>query len=534
MDQSLDYMLWNFLQPKLPRILSQLSRDPDSPTFGSWDRNFWHYKMRDFSSMILQQGMIVADSLERFKGPDNPFYQHPRVKEWVDGSLEFWADGQLKNGSFNEYYPFESGYPPTAFSLYAVGLVLKNRGYSDPGTGITRAIQKAVDWLLKNQESEALNQEAAGLAGIVLCSSLPGVQVDQRKLEKRLKDLYNSQSQEGWFPEYDGPDTGYLSVTIDCLWEIYEATNDLRAYSAMESAIAYIAGMISVSAETPVMINSRNTDYLVIYGMTRMALEGNTVAGTIVTSILKNLSSPTHFLNRTDDRYSVHYVYSSYFRSLNFLRDFENTEQTGPAFPSESKFYLQAGIFVVHKLNEYSIYLNLKKGGIVSIYSPSGIGATDYGWRQRIGRRKVAVTHWLHPSYITEMNGEMTGFTVSGKMSVHSWMVPGPLKHVILRMTSFLLGNRLIPLLKKVMIFNEKEAGINFVRRIKLTDDQLIINDTFTSSSGDLELYRAPHYSLRHVSSAGQFVPEELLPIGENKPEKAGRELMYSRIINLR
>ena len=40
----------------LPRILSQCCRDANSPSFGCFDRNFWHYRMRDFSSIILQQG----------------------------------------------------------------------------------------------------------------------------------------------------------------------------------------------------------------------------------------------------------------------------------------------------------------------------------------------------------------------------------------------------------------------------------------------------------------------------------------------
>ena len=40
----------------LPRILSQCCRDANSPSFGCFDRYFWHYRMRDFSSIILQQG----------------------------------------------------------------------------------------------------------------------------------------------------------------------------------------------------------------------------------------------------------------------------------------------------------------------------------------------------------------------------------------------------------------------------------------------------------------------------------------------
>ena len=43
----------------IPRILTNLDRDRDSPTFGCFDRNFWHYKVHDYSSGLLQQCMLT-------------------------------------------------------------------------------------------------------------------------------------------------------------------------------------------------------------------------------------------------------------------------------------------------------------------------------------------------------------------------------------------------------------------------------------------------------------------------------------------
>jgi hypothetical protein len=45
-----------------------------------------------------------------------------------------------------------------------------------------------------------------------------------------------------------------------------------------------------------------------------------------------------------------------------------------------------------------------------------------------------------------------------------------------------------------------------------MLEDRVIIEDTFSGPGlKGLELYRAPHYSLRHVASAGNFVPEECI-----------------------
>ena len=41
------------------RAKCNICLDPNSYLFGSCDRNFWHYKIRDFSSIILQQGAEI-------------------------------------------------------------------------------------------------------------------------------------------------------------------------------------------------------------------------------------------------------------------------------------------------------------------------------------------------------------------------------------------------------------------------------------------------------------------------------------------
>ena len=528
-----EIQLWNFLRARLPRIITQLSRDPDSPTFGSWDRNFWHYKMRDFSSMILQQGMMAIDALERYQADDNPLYKHPMAKAWIDGSLDFWSKHQLKNGSFNEYYPFEAGFPPTAFSLFAVGVIMKNRGYMVTSEPVKLSIQKAVNWLLKHPEKEALNQEAAGLAGIILCSKIPGIRIDAVLLEKRLTAFYASQSEEGWFPEYDGPDTGYLAVTIDCLWEMYEVSGDRRAFQAMEKAVGYIAAMMSVSGEMPVMVNSRNTDYLVIYGMTRMAEKGHAEAGAIVNKVLERLDSPDHFLNRTDDRYAVHYVYSSYFRSLAFINKFVASEFKLPCETKYEKYFSQAGIYTGHSPAKHSFYLNLRKGGIVNVFSAKGIYEVDFGFRIRMGKSKVAVMHWQHPAYQIKASSQGL-YEVSGPMTLHGWMVPGPLKHIALRAISMLFGKRIIPMLKKKMIFNLKNSGYLFTRRIEIKGNSIAIEDEISGTAvSGAKIYRAPHYSLRHVSSAGQFMAEESLVLPDDKGQMDRDRMIFVRTIEL-
>jgi hypothetical protein len=97
-----------------------------------------------------------------------------------------------------------------------------------------------------------------------------------------------------------------------------------------------------------------------------------------------------------------------------------------------------------------------------------------------------------------------------------------------------LFGNKLVPVLKKAMIFGKKSLDIHFIRTITFEDKSLIISDKFKGSAlPGKKLYRASHYSLRHVSSAGLFVPEEMIGIDGELYEADPRngELVVSREI---
>ncbi len=525
--------LYKHLQHHIPRILSQLDRDADSPTFGSFDRNYWHYKIRDFSSMILQQGMLILQAIKNFDNSDNPWFENHNVDLWQEGAVKFWCKEQLKNGSFNEYYPFEAGYPPTAFSLYSIGLIMREYNHN-PDDYIKVHIQKTVKWLLNHPEKEALNQEAAGLAGLVLVSKIPGVSVNPKALEERLKWFYDQQTDEGWFPEYGGPDLGYLTVTIDCLWDIYETSNDKRALTAIEKAVAFIADMISVSGETPVMINSRNTDYLVPYGITRFA-EHNTLAASLLETILKGMESADHYIHSTDDRYSCHYVGQSFFRTLLHIDKVIQQRLPLPNKQAFKRHFEEAGISVIHIPEKTSLYIYSRKGGIINIFNKQGITHTDFGWRQKTGKDKYAVTHWLDEDY--KLSSKENEWIISGNMTAHGWMKSSPIRHIGLRFLSKFLGNLLIPFLKKLMIFGNPKTNILFQRKIRFNgEDTITIEDSFSGKTFNEEkLFPAPHYSLRHVASAGLFVPEERieLPVyhkinsGDNENNTFVREIKF-------
>jgi len=511
----------------LPRLLGQLDRDADSPTFGCFDRDYWHYKIRDFASAILQQGMVVIECLRRSEASDNPLRGHPLAIRWVDGALRFWAGQQLGDGSFNEYYPGEHGFPPTAFSLRAALLVLRSRGLTEPEPRVAAAIQNAARWLIHHAEIEALNQEAAALAALALARNLPGIRLNPDRLMTRLDRFLARQSAEGWFPEYGGADTGYLSVTLDCLWDLFEATGEPRFRDALDRGVAYIAALVAVSGETPAAVNSRNTDYILPYGLVRAAAH-NPLAAAVVRALFQRADTAAHPLARTDDRYLCHYVYASCARSLAHLEAVPAAATLLPCQTGGDYALPEAGVLIRHVPSRASVYVAARKGGVVCRYGPAGIRDADHGWRLLRPGSHAAITHWQDPGYRIQLAAGGDGaaaVSVEGAMTVHRWRVSSPLRHVVLRLAALVLGQRLIPRLKQALIFKRVSAGIRFRRDVRLDGDAADIRDTFTAPrQKTARLVRSTGHSLRHVASAGGFIPDDLIlpaPVAE-QPEAAG------------
>ena len=89
-------------------------------------------------------------------------------------------------------------------------------------------------------ESKAVNQQVAGLAALAYIRKLyPEFVTEEQFLSVSNKTLEH-QTEEGWFWEYDGPDVGYLSVTLDCLWDLFDATDDKRFLDSADKAFEFI------------------------------------------------------------------------------------------------------------------------------------------------------------------------------------------------------------------------------------------------------------------------------------------------------
>lgn len=517
MPSSLHTALASAADQILPRILTQVCRDPSHPAYGCFDRNWWHYKIRDFPSIILQQGGYAlweaASSAE----------QTPQqgLRNLAAAVCTFWNKRAIRHGAFEEYYPWEQGYPPLAFGTLAVAKLV-GQGAIDQDK-VKEGFRMATRQLLNRFESEAANQQVAGLAALAVLRSIQPNLVPSPAYERILTQTLALQTPEGWFQEYGGPDIGYLSVTIDCLWDIHDHQPDDRIKQSLLPACCFISQITALGSIHVGLHNARNTDYLVPYGLVRAARELSAdwpEGQTTVDAIFCGASDPAHFLHATDDRYLCHYIGHSVLRARNYLSEVSvirhassESEDTSPPSnlptfrPSHHSPLSSHWVAPASPDQPFGIIITPKKGGIISLQSGREY-ASDYGWViDDVDEQHI--THWWSDEWQWRQNDAGT-FNIEGNFYVHRETESSPFKHVALRAMSLLLGRTIIARLKSRLIFHRPRSPYRFKRNIRMETDAVCVSDEIIGLTNLAVLRRAARPSKRHVASADSFHPEDL------------------------
>ena len=103
------------------RMISLLDRRPWSPTYGCFDREYWHYKtLIEFPRANFQAAVWGLALLYKTPFPGNEFAGNPQVLDWIHAALKFWAGMRHADGSLDEWYRNERSFCVTAYTAAAV------------------------------------------------------------------------------------------------------------------------------------------------------------------------------------------------------------------------------------------------------------------------------------------------------------------------------------------------------------------------------------------------------------------------------
>lgn len=502
----------------IPRLLTQLDRDPLSPTFGCFDRNFWHYKIRDFPSFVLQQNTLTLTLLYKNNFLGNFCYRDKKILSHIKGSLDFWCQYQHRSGGFDEYWPREDSFPPLVFSFFAVAK--SYRELDLPDEKIILHLDKAYQKWLKHKELEANNQEIAGLAAVYeyyLIKKEPKV---LKRFNERLANLLSRQSEEGWFSEYGGADIGYSSVSLHYLTHLYKLTKRDDILSSINKLVNFLADFIHPDGSCGGEYGSRNTEYFLLGGLPLIIKKNN--------KALKILGRLDKGIEKLDDRYLFHYIFLSYLTAFLDLRDFNTSKKISTGRKNFSNYFNESGLFVKKK-NELYFIANLKKGGTYKVFFKGKLKANDCGYRVFDRANNYRVTSWIDNDAKIVISKD--GLTAQSALFKNKFFIASSLKHMGLRILTFIFGSKVIPVLKNRLIFQDERTEDKLARMIKFRKNKIIIEDTLRLADKQL-IYKVYEGSMRFVPSSNFFSEGlSVIPMMEKMGKK--KLLKQRKIINL-
>jgi len=517
------------------RVLNQLDRNPHSPTYGCFDRDYWHYKIADFPCARKQEASLTLALLYLLEDKDNIYYHQPLIKEWSLAAVNFWSKMQNKNGSFNEWYPLENSFVATAFSTYAVTESFLTLNIT-PSENQLRSILKAAEFLAGSKEFRVQNQQAGAIAALYNCHLLTKRQKYASVAKKRVVQLHKYQSKEGWFHEYGGPDIGYLSLAIDYLGKYYRKSKDEHARTIIERAASFLKYFLHPDYTCGGVYTSRNTEYLIpsafwyvheeeFHHLTQFCQEGLR---------RRTLINP----HNLDDRYLLYngYTYLQAELSSREVKLLRNIKKPFSFELNYRKEFPECGLQVINTKN-YFFITNLKKGGSFYFYSKpenksisdSGIFATEV----KEGKETYLTSSFLGTTERIELTEHHTLFKVSGHLNKIPSGTLKPAKNVLLRSFQLTVGrnepvSRFIKeKLRDLLITPNRKSKTRFERSIKFLPDKVIIKDKIISSTSTKNVFVNCKQPVQYVPSARFFIFPEInsIPLETKEGKVLVREL---------
>ena len=151
--------------PYIPRLLQLIDRNPYSPTYGCFDRSYWHYRTMDFPCGMYQEFVLPLTLCFLNDYPGNKFYQKERLRELSIAAIRYANKGSYKDGTCDDYYPFERAMGALVFSLYACTESYMLLGLDD--IEIVDFFKRRGDYLGRKNETGQLSNHQA-LAALAL------------------------------------------------------------------------------------------------------------------------------------------------------------------------------------------------------------------------------------------------------------------------------------------------------------------------------------------------------------------------------
>lgn len=487
---------------QIPKILTLLDRNSHSPTYGCFDRNYWHYKIIDFPSGMAQEFVWPLALAYETNLSNNSYYQHPKIREWVEAGILYSVRSAHKDGSCDDYFPYERAAGAAAFSLLACV-----ESYIILGLQNEEALvffEKRADWLANHHETGQLTNHQALIAlCLELLSQLLKTSKWKRAKSLRLDRILEWQNEEGWFQEYEGCDPGYHTLTISCLARLYQIKSEPRLKEAITKAVELAAQFIHPDGSYGGEYGSRNTYNFFPHGFELVgtwlpdALRINDAFLQGIAAGLVPCYADDHIVGHHTWNYLLAWRDFVYDRPIQIARPAGRVSLPNAQILIDRRSYFPVisnpvvaeetesdrpspGDFRTVR-EDTELYIALNKGGVFKLFRNRKLVASDTQFSLLIresGIIKNAVGH-LIGDYQTKI--EADEIIIEGQLGWAKQTKMTPMKLIVLRIVMLIFGrffpNLIRKTLQKMLITGKTESPFHFTRRFAWKEGRWYITD---------------------------------------------------------
>lgn len=461
---------------EVPKLLTLLDRNPHSPTYGCFDRNYWHYKIIDFPTGMSQEMVYPLALAWSLSADINPYYKNDAIRDWVYAGINFAAQFSHDDGSCDDYYPYEKASGAAAFSLLACVESYIIVGIDDDS--LKQFFERRADWLANHVESGELSNHQAL---IILCLELTGGLLETDKWDKlkckRLDLLLSWQNDEGWFREYAGFDPGYHTLTVSLLGWYYDLNPiEARVRIAITKGVDLALQFIHPDGTFGGEYGSRNTNNFFCFGFELIGrwYKKAPIINDLYEKALYHDQSPCY----SDDHIIGHHIWS-------YLLTYQYHMAPRQAIVLEQapKVILRKAGIAILRLNNFEMFIAINKGGVFKLFKGGDLIIADTGV-SIVDKNRNIVSH-LVDDYEYDIKGNE--ICIEGRMAYSKHQQMTSLKMIALRLFMLSLGrfspNSVRKILQKLLITGKQNSKYSFCRKISFKNGNLEIIDKVDTTS---------------------------------------------------
>lgn len=495
-----------------PRILCLLDKNPLSPSYGSFDRKYWQYKILDFPCGMQQELVLPLAYLWKTPFLGNEYHGQPRVAEFIAAALRYHSRAMHPDGSLDDYFPHERAFGATAYALAALTEASLLSGILPPEA--MASLRQSGRFLASYREAGSLSNHLA-IAALALANlaRLTGESDFEAHSRKLVDELASRQHAEGWFPEYEGCDLGYQTVTIEFLARQNQALPSSKTEAMLRSATDFLLGFAHPDGSLGGEYGSRNTYNFYPGGFAVLAPRLPSAAS-MLSLFVKGLMDGA--ANHLDDDGVFGHLLSSYVTVLTA----ERCPLPEAAIPGQAEQSIQifpgAGLFRA-SCGKLRVFGNTTKGGAMKIFSGDTLVWSDTGLAGVLGDGS---------KFCQNKPGASTGalegdaLVLNGNFMRYSPRRLSRLQMAGLRLLSLAFGaasfysHAIRILMQQLLIYKKQRLPLSFRRVLRLEPERIVLEDSI-STDGALpicELWRSTDLVNLHVVTSDSFQKANLLP----------------------